>query len=135
MNRGSLVSKKIYAEERNVFIVAYKRSEIYGSMCCQGFGMTPMFMFHFKKMFLKILRRRCHSGYYIKSWQFQEGEEGEKTDKLKETLLQQYNLLAFYHQECSGAFKCTRSLEFCKLTYKTQANKHVQHQLKDAGLH
>lgn len=53
MNRGSLVrckvSKIIYDGEGNVFKVAYKMSEIYGSMHCQGLGMTPMFIFHVKK--------------------------------------------------------------------------------------
>lgn len=68
--------QKIYAGEGNVFIAAYKRSEIYGSMRCQGLGMRPMFIFHVKKMFLKVLRRR----YYMKSWQCQEGKEGEMTD-------------------------------------------------------
>lgn len=96
----------------NVFKVANKRSEIYGSMLClrMGLGMTAMFIFRVKKMFLKVLRRRCHGSYYLKSWQGQGGKKGEKTEKLKET--QQYDVLAFYPQEFSGAFKCARPLEF-----------------------
>lgn len=52
---------RITSKVQSVFIVAYKRSDIYRSMHCQGLGMTPMLIFHVKKMFLKVVRQRCHA--------------------------------------------------------------------------